>query len=337
MDATQILSLLTAFFSTIAAALAWLAKLRWSDEFAKAKDETIKAKQAFIDEYTRAKDETIKSKDSIIEAKNAQIAALQMEIENQKELNPMKLREYFESVKTQLEEYNDMLQQRVEEKKKELEQRDIQINELSTERNKESNSYQLLLRERDSLNNSVKGLELEIFNLRKATANVDNWFELEKSISISPIKSRIQSYYEEEVSGVIKHFNGQKISGRLFGIEDDVILPIMTKVIPGCARPQMSGDPTTVDFLLEGKDKNWVIDLKSLRNKTQFEAVNQVLSSASSFESQPWLIVFHEIDPRARAYAQSKGVLITGIKEFAELKKRMIPDNAQKNIEAAVI
>jgi len=64
--------------SLVAAILAWVSKLKWSKEYSRAKDEIIRLKDA--------------------------------EIEQLKELNPIKIREYFQSVKTQLEEYNDRLQ-----------------------------------------------------------------------------------------------------------------------------------------------------------------------------------------------------------------------------------
>jgi len=81
-------SALTAVISVIAAVLAWVAKIRWSKEFAAAKDETIKAKEA-------------------------EINLLKAEIQSLTELNPMRLREYFKSVTQQLEEYNDDLQNKL--------------------------------------------------------------------------------------------------------------------------------------------------------------------------------------------------------------------------------
>ena len=86
---------LSTLVSAIAAVLAWVAKIRWSNEFAKAKDETIKAKEA-------------------------QIEVLDERIQSLKELSPMKLREYYLTVKEQLEEYNNQLQSKLAETEKEL-------------------------------------------------------------------------------------------------------------------------------------------------------------------------------------------------------------------------
>ncbi|HYX72194.1 MAG TPA: hypothetical protein VE732_05445 [Nitrososphaera sp.] len=91
--------------SALAAVLAWAAKLRWAKEYSAAKDETIKAK-------------------------DAQIETLKNEIQNLRELTPMKLREYFLSVKEQLEEYNDKLQEELKTAYVEIEKKDSEISHL---------------------------------------------------------------------------------------------------------------------------------------------------------------------------------------------------------------
>lgn len=75
--------------SLAAAILAWVAKLKWSKEFEKAKNETIKAKEA-------------------------QILVLEQQVKSFQDMTPMKLREYFNSVKQQLEEYNEELKKQLD-------------------------------------------------------------------------------------------------------------------------------------------------------------------------------------------------------------------------------
>lgn len=88
--------------SLLVATLAWVAKIRWSKEFISAKDEILKSK-------------------------DEQIKILEREIASLREMTPMKLREYFLSVKQQLEEYNAALQLRLQELEEELEEKRIQI------------------------------------------------------------------------------------------------------------------------------------------------------------------------------------------------------------------
>ena len=77
--------LASTLISALAAALAWTAKILWSKQYAAAKDEIIKAK-------------------------DEKILLLQREVKGYQEMTPMKIREYFTSVKEQLEEYNDELE-----------------------------------------------------------------------------------------------------------------------------------------------------------------------------------------------------------------------------------
>jgi response regulator RpfG family c-di-GMP phosphodiesterase len=105
MDWTVTFSLITSLLSAIAAVLAWAAKLRWSKEYAAAKDEVIKAKEA-------------------------QIEFLKNEIETLRELSPIKIREYFVSVKTQLEEYIDLQKSQIRDAETALSQKDAQLAQL---------------------------------------------------------------------------------------------------------------------------------------------------------------------------------------------------------------
>jgi len=98
LGAGEIAGWIAAVLSALASVLAWAARLIWGREFAAAKDETIKAKEAQL----VTKDETIKAKD-------AQIEGLTQRLKEERELNPMMIREYFVSVKAQLEEYIALL------------------------------------------------------------------------------------------------------------------------------------------------------------------------------------------------------------------------------------
>jgi hypothetical protein len=95
-----------ALASSLAAMLAWASKLWWAKEYAAAKDETIHAKEA-------------------------QIELLKTEVQNLRELTPMKLREYFLSVKEQLEEYNDKLREELEADRKEIQKKESELQRMN--------------------------------------------------------------------------------------------------------------------------------------------------------------------------------------------------------------
>ena len=89
--------------SALGTILAWVAKLRWSQEFADAKNAALEAK------------------DAELRAREAQTQSLKLEIDNLRQLSSPKVREYFLSTKQQLEEFNEVLQKELHETRTEAE------------------------------------------------------------------------------------------------------------------------------------------------------------------------------------------------------------------------
>ena len=99
------LYLLGVVLSTLAAVLAWLAKLKWSKEFSDAKNAALQAK------------------DAALEAKDAHLHALEMQLDSLRQLDSPKIREYFLSTKAHLEEYNDTLKMQLEQLRRKADSR----------------------------------------------------------------------------------------------------------------------------------------------------------------------------------------------------------------------
>lgn len=137
----ELLSSFTVLLATLATVLAWAAKLWWGKEYANAKDEIIKAK-------------------------DAQIAALEREIKSISDLTPMKLREYFVSVKEQLEEYNDSLYKQLKAAKDDLQQADEHIKSLTTQGQIASSEIEKLQVERSELRAMINSLESQQQNIQ---------------------------------------------------------------------------------------------------------------------------------------------------------------------------
>ncbi len=91
--------------SIFVAILAWIAKLRWSKEFALAKNATIVTK-------------------------DAQIEQLKDHIKVLQEMTPMKVREYFISVKEQLEEYIEKLESHISDLENQLKDKNVELKRL---------------------------------------------------------------------------------------------------------------------------------------------------------------------------------------------------------------
>jgi hypothetical protein len=141
-----------AIASALAAVLAWAAKLWWGKEHAAAQSK-------------------------LIDAKDAQIASLEREIETLRELTPMKIREYFVSVKTQLEEYNDALKGQLAEAHSEIAERSSEIESLQAEGDRHVEEITRLEAERSRLEATSRELTQRLARLESDANRYVVFFE----------------------------------------------------------------------------------------------------------------------------------------------------------------
>jgi small-conductance mechanosensitive channel len=181
---------IAAALSALASVLAWGARLLWGREFAAAKDETIRAKEAQL----ATKDETIK-------AKEAQIEALTQRLKEEKDLNPMKIREYFVSVKGQLEEYNNVLKGQLttaEEKLGSLK------DEIETERSRAAGRQEQVAKlegERKKLLQLTVGLQKQVQELQTKQSDSANVLFNYDSL-LTPLRTSISGDYLKSLTEV---------------------------------------------------------------------------------------------------------------------------------------
>lgn len=158
---STVLALGGAALSAGASVLAWLAKLRWGQEYAAAKDETIKAKQA-------------------------QIEALELSLRELKELSPMRIREYSISVKEQLEEYNETLKAENERSGQVIEGLHLQLSERDQELLKTRELVEQIEHERRKLEGREQAFDAVEFLLGRLASELralDSQFYALKSAS----------------------------------------------------------------------------------------------------------------------------------------------------------
>lgn len=151
----EIIQAVITLLSVIAAILAWVAKLRWSNEYK--------------------------------EAKEAQIELLERENKTLKTLTPMKLQEYLISTKEMLGEYNDTLKEQLNEKQAKLKKLEDKYELLDQKRKDESTS---LVSEIKELKLIIQDLEISqesttdtYKHIEKASTSVSNMsiYKLTKS------------------------------------------------------------------------------------------------------------------------------------------------------------
>lgn len=112
--------------SAIAALISATAAVFWGRGLATAKDETIRTKEAQIDALCSLQEETLKAKD-------AQMSALESQVRSYRELTPMKLREYFSSVKAQMEEHIQNLEEKLVASQTAINEKDAEISQLKVD------------------------------------------------------------------------------------------------------------------------------------------------------------------------------------------------------------
>src|SRR5947208_229939 len=166
---SELLYAIGTLVSAAAAVLAWVAKLKWSKEFRDAKDATIQAKedqiktlQARHEASAAENDAVLKAKDALIAAKDEQVKLLQTEITNLREFSPSKLREYFLTVRQQLEEYNNLLKSQLEEAQNVIKQKQDEINAVKSEGAAQSEAVKRLEKEKAVIEENTKKLQEKV-------------------------------------------------------------------------------------------------------------------------------------------------------------------------------
>ena len=156
--------------SALSAVLAWIAKIYWGKEFSSAKNEIIKSK-------------------------DTQIALLEREISSLKELTPMKIREYFISVRDQLEEFNEDLKNKLSDAKTEIEDRDKQISDLINQGGTQAEIIKLLEHEKVNLLKTLTTLEkFEESVIQDKDITWNKWINFHDDIKV--VKNNIQKHKE---------------------------------------------------------------------------------------------------------------------------------------------
>jgi len=173
--------------------VAWLVKLRWSQEFKEAKEsqlqskeEIIKIKEAQLKSLEDSSKGQLQGKEEILKAKDAEISALNREIESLKELSSIKVREHFLSVKHTLEESITTLERELKEAKikseeaeNSLQDKEIQIEKLLPESEINKSKIEELEIDRTKFKGEINKLRQ---NLEEKEKSLEQGSKIEKTL-----------------------------------------------------------------------------------------------------------------------------------------------------------
>lgn len=160
----------------------------------------------------------------------------------------------------------------------------------------------------------IKFLEESLKDFKKEDAKKveKNWQNVDNKISEY---ERI----ENDVFGLIQRIKGQTVPGELLGTEGNIQLPNFLEVIKN-HRFDSGNKRMEIDVLAkDDSSNNWIIEVKA--RTLNGRGIDQVLKYVSFIKGTPWLIVFDKVNQKLKTQAKEKGVLITGIAEWEELRK----------------
>jgi hypothetical protein len=163
--------------------------------------------------------------------------------------------------------------------------------------------------------------ERQLGSIRKVQPERVNrvWREVED-------KARFYNMAEKEVFELVEQFNGQKVPGQLFNRAGEFTLPEFEKIYPNHLL-STNGIQHEFDIFCEGKEGNWVVEVKG-GHIARLESVAQIHRRSRSVKAQAWFVTFSEVTASMREFSQENNVLLTGISELRELQKILLSQNA---------
>lgn len=240
MYTSPMLQTIVTILSLIAAILAWIAKIKWSKEYAAAKDEVIRAK------------------DAQIETKNSEIGSLKTILEQQREMTSTKMREQFLSMKVALEEYVDELKTKLEGALKENDRIVAELGARTSKSAEDAQSIQSLIKERAVLKSKVEDLEASAKRLARTFDPFNGWEqalggfkndqrELQEALKVMDDATRIRFDFPE-LGAMAKSFD--VLMQTVPGLNYWPTIPVMfgsnpvSKIIPGQGTVQIMSSPS---------------------------------------------------------------------------------------------
>ena len=149
MDTITILNTLVTLFSVGGAILAWIAKIRWSDEYIKANEAIIKAK------------------DAILVTKDEEIILLKAQITHYKDLSPEMIWKQVESSKKFYDEYIKTVETEKKAAEKAIKKMEEQINSMQKEGKESETKYQNLQKEHAELKKQFENLNKNLDEIKR--------------------------------------------------------------------------------------------------------------------------------------------------------------------------
>lgn len=157
-----------------------------------------------------------------------------------------------------------------------------------------------------------RGVEVESFPRRQTLeALVADLAERFQRVS-----TQLGQAKESEVREILRHVSGKVVSGRHFGRNESVHVPVFSHV----ASYRSPDGRTELDALAEGA-VNWVVEVKWRRKRVGINELRQLVERATQFEATSWCISQAGFTPDAVDFAAEHDVLLSQANDLKALGK----------------
>jgi len=132
-----------------------------------------------------------------------------------------------------------------------------------------------------------------------------------------------------EVLMLVQKFNGQKVPGRLLGVDREVILPKFEDVEENVIISKgLNGQNLRIEVdILAQRDvtfkMTWIIETKV--NTVRMADIHRMSSYSNLLTATPWIVAFSDIHASNYSMAKETHVMITGPREWEELNNLVSP------------
>jgi hypothetical protein len=164
-----------------------------------------------------------------------------------------------------------------------------------------------------------------------------SWYEAQHAGD----RAEMGHLFEQQVENLARQFRGQVVPGRLFGVEQDIVLPV-TRSAASMRLDDPSGqygagpDSYELDLVVTGEalGEIWAVECKHRRGALTRPMVERFLHSARAIErargihfGRLWIVAPRGIRPDANDLAKAEGILRSGRRQLETLASLNEPPN----------
>lgn len=130
------------------------------------------------------------------------------------------------------------------------------------------------------------------------------------------VSSQLGIAMESQIREMMRKFNGQRIEGRLFGMDRSIVLPAFEEIKEYSSR---NGN-IQVDALAKNKE-NWAVEIKWSNRRSNKAELARFYQNTSSLAGRHWFVSKNGFADAAIAFARENDIYISNLTDLQKLAK----------------